>query len=124
MPNSMTSSGSVSNGCPIVANEVSACPHAAGTTHRLQSCFGKALNALNLLISFTRERSKVRSLVRPPSSLRKPRVSDTTPNRALLRGFPATYFADFGLCRRSRFFVMIFGALSLHPKIPFPAAGL
>src|SRR5713226_4963509 len=67
--------------------------------------------------------SQVRALVRPPSSLRKPRVSDTTPNRALLRGFPATYFSDFGLCRRSRFFVTIFGALSLHPKIPFPAAG-
>src|SRR5258705_13824796 len=44
--------------------------------------------------------------------------------RALLRGFPATCFADFGLCRRSPFFVMIFGALSLHPKIPFPTAGL
>src|SRR5260370_28746449 len=55
--------------------------------------------------------------------LRKPRVSDTTPNRALLRGFPATYFSDFGLCRRSGFFVTIFGAPSLHPKIPFPAAG-
>src|SRR5260221_7445573 len=38
--------------------------------------------------------------------------------------FRPTYFPDFGLCRRSRFFVMIFGALSLHPKIPFPAAGL
>jgi hypothetical protein len=44
--------------------------------------------------------------------------------RALLRGFPATYFPDFGLCRRLRFFAMIFGALSLHPKIPFPTAGL
>src|SRR5258707_15229658 len=47
-----------------------------------------------------------------------------TPNRAFLRGFSATQFPDFGLCWRSRFFVMIFGALSLHPKIPFPAAGL
>jgi len=60
---------------------------------------------------------------RAARSLRKPRVSDTTPNRALLRGFPAAYFSDFGLCRRSGFFVTIFGALSLHPKIPFPAAG-
>jgi hypothetical protein len=60
----------------------------------------------------------------PPSSLRKPPFPESTPNRALLRGFPATYFQDFGLCRRSRFFAMIFGALSLHPKIPFPAAGL
>ena len=68
--------------------------------------------------------SQVRALVRPPSSLRKPPFPESTPNRALLRGFPATYFRDFGLCRRSRFFVMIFGALSLHPKIPFPTAGL
>src|SRR5260221_9389578 len=60
----------------------------------------------------------------PPSSLRKLPFPESTPNRALLRGFPATYFPTFGLCRRSRFFVMIFGALSLHPKIPFPAAGL
>src|SRR5258708_40346251 len=58
----------------------------------------------------------------PPSSLRKPRVSGTTPNRAFLRGFPATQFPDFGLCVRSRILVMIFGALSPHPKIPFPAA--
>ncbi len=41
-----------------------------------------------------------------------------------LRGFPAAQFPDFGLCRRSRILVVIFGALSLHPKIPFPAAGL
>jgi len=32
--------------------------------------------------------SQVRALVRPPSSLRKPHVSDTTPNRAFPRGFP------------------------------------
>jgi hypothetical protein len=68
--------------------------------------------------------SQVRALVRPPSSLRKPHVSGTTLNRAFLRGFPATLFLDFGLCRRSRIFVAIFGALSLHPKIPFPAAGI
>src|ERR1700676_102903 len=43
----------------------------------------------------------------PPSSLRKPHVSDTTPNRAFLRGFPATHFLDFGLCRRSRILVAI-----------------
>jgi hypothetical protein len=58
----------------------------------------------------------------PPSSLRKPHVSDTTPNRAFLRGFPATQFPDFGLCVRSRILVAVFGALSPHPKIPFPAA--
>ena len=45
--------------------------------------------------------------MRPPSSLRKPHVSDTTPNRAFLRGFPATHFLDFGLCRRSRILVAI-----------------
>ena len=43
----------------------------------------------------------------PPSSLRKPPFPESTLNRALLQGFPATYFRDFGLCRRSRFFVMI-----------------
>src|SRR5436190_17528765 len=46
------------------------------------------------------------------------------PNTAYQRGFPATRFPDFGLCRRSRILVVIFGALSLHPKIPFPATGL
>src|SRR5258706_11636824 len=55
-------------------------------------------------------------------SLRKPHVSDTTPNRAFLRGFPATQFPDFGLCVRSRILVAVFGTLSPHPKIPFPAA--
>src|SRR5258706_11383403 len=66
----------------------------------------------------------VRNRLRPPpSSLRKPQVSDTTPNRAFLRGFPATHFSDFRLCGRSRILVGIFGTLSLHPKIPFPAAG-
>src|SRR5712672_1940910 len=65
--------------------------------------------------------SQVRALVRPPSSLRKPPFPESTPNRALQRGFPATYFPDFGLCRHSPFFVMVFGALSLHPKNPFPA---
>src|SRR5260221_4398568 len=60
----------------------------------------------------------------PPSSLRKLPFPESTPNRALLRGFPATYFPTLGLGRRSRFFVMIFGPLSLHQKIPFPAAGL
>src|SRR5258707_15806822 len=59
----------------------------------------------------------------PLDSLRKPHVSDTTPNRAFLRGFPATHFLDFGLCGRSRILVAIFGALSPHLKIPFPAAG-
>ena len=60
----------------------------------------------------------------PPSSLRKPRVSGTTSNRAFLRAFPASQFPDFGLWGRSRILVAVFGALSLHPKIPFPAAGL
>jgi len=62
--------------------------------------------------------------VRPPSSPYKPRVSDVTPNRAFLRGFSATDFPDLGLCERWRSLVSIFGALSPHPKIPFPAAGL
>src|SRR5712671_5454179 len=58
------------------------------------------------------------------SSLRKPHDSDTTQNRAFLRGSPATYFSDFGLCGRSPALAAVFGALSPHPKIPFPAAGL
>jgi hypothetical protein len=41
-------------------------------------------------------------LRKPPSSLRKPHVSDATPNRAFLRGFSATYLSDFGLSRCSR----------------------
>src|SRR5437879_13512822 len=60
----------------------------------------------------------------PPSSLRKPLVSRATPDTAYQLGFPATRFPDFGLCRRSRILVMIFAVLSLHPKIPFPAARL
>src|SRR5467141_2892635 len=60
----------------------------------------------------------------PPSSLCKLHVSGTALNRAFPRGFPATHFLDFGLCRRSRMLAAIFGALSLHPKIPFPAAGV
>jgi hypothetical protein len=47
-----------------------------------------------------------------------------TPNRAFLRGFSATDFPDLGLRERWRTLVAIFGALSPHPKIPFPAAGL
>src|SRR5258705_12996534 len=38
----------------------------------------------------------------PPSSPCKPRVSEATPNRAFLRGFPRTQFLDFCLCGRSR----------------------
>src|SRR5258705_6531864 len=60
----------------------------------------------------------------PPPSLRKPRVCSTTPNRAFLRGFPTTHFSDFGLCGRSRVSGTILGALSPHPKIPFPAGSL
>ena len=62
--------------------------------------------------------------MRPPSSPCKPHVSDTTPNRLFLRGFSATQFPDFGLCRRSRILVAGFGALSPHLKIPFPRSGL
>jgi hypothetical protein len=58
----------------------------------------------------------------PPSSLRKPHVSDTTPDRAFVRGFSASHFPDFGLCGRSSVLAAILGALSLHQKIPFPAA--
>jgi hypothetical protein len=39
-------------------------------------------------------------------------------------GFPATQIPDLRLCGRSPVLVVIFGALSPHPKIPFPAAGL
>jgi hypothetical protein len=76
--------------------------------------------AAELLISG----SQVRALVRPPSSPCKPRVFDVTPNRAFLRGFSVTDFPDLGLCERWRSLMTIFGALSPHPKIPFPAAGL
>src|SRR5260221_14661217 len=58
----------------------------------------------------------------PPSSPCKPRVSGTAPNRAFLRGFPTTDFPDFCLCERSPILAAIFGGLSPHPKIPFPAA--
>jgi len=50
--------------------------------------------------------------------------TNRSPPGAFLRGFPATHFLDFGLCGRSRIFVAIFDALSLHPKIPFPATGI
>jgi len=45
----------------------------------------------------------------PPSSPCKPRVSGKAPNRAFLRGFPATQFPDFCLCERSPILVAIFG---------------
>src|SRR5712675_1091908 len=48
----------------------------------------------------------VRTIPSPPSSLRKPPFPQSTPNRALLPGFLATYFPDFGLCGRSPFLVM------------------
>jgi hypothetical protein len=60
----------------------------------------------------------------PPSSLRKTHISDMTPKRAFLRGFPAIHFLDFCLCERSPILVAIFGGVSPHPKFPFPAAGL
>jgi hypothetical protein len=40
------------------------------------------------------------------------------------RDFPANQFPDFGLCGRAHILATIFGALSPHPKIPFPAASL
>ena len=45
-------------------------------------------------------------------------------NRAYPRGFPATQFSDLVSVGRWRVLVAIFGALSPHPKIPFPAAWL
>ncbi len=73
----------------------------------LKACY--LLNfAKNSLFSGKIQARPVRIRLRtPPSSLRKPHVSDTTPNRAFLRGFPATHFLDFGLCRRSRILVAI-----------------
>ena len=44
-------------------------------------------NRLTLIIG-----SQVRALVRRSSSPRKPQMSETTPNRAFLRGFLATHF--------------------------------
>src|SRR5258708_28360341 len=75
---------------------------------------------------FPNKRELVRRPVRirlrtPPSSLRKPPISDTTPNRAFLRGFPAAPFPDFGLYERSRILGVVFGPLSPHLEIPFPA---
>jgi hypothetical protein len=72
--------------------------------------------------SMTGGGSSVCARLPPPSSLRKPQVFRATPNRAFLRGFPATHFRDFGLCGRSSILMAILGALSPHPKIPFPAA--
>src|SRR5258705_12696757 len=60
----------------------------------------------------------------PPPSLRKTHISDMTPNRAFSAGISGHSIRGFGLCRRSRTFGTNFGALSLHPKIPFPADGL
>jgi hypothetical protein len=63
--------------------------------------FEKNLNEYNDKSRLLIIGSQVRALVRPPSSLRKPHVSDTTPNRAFLRGFPATHFSDLvseGVC--------------------------
>src|SRR6266403_4514322 len=61
---------------------------------------------------------------RVPGSSPGARVSDTTPNRAFLRGFPATQFPDLGLCGRSRILLAVFGVPSPHLKFPFPATRL
>src|ERR1700730_3600521 len=66
--------------------------------------FAKTINKNNDKSRLLIIGSQVRALVHPPSSLRKPPFPESTPNWALLRGFPATYFRDFGLCGRSRFF--------------------
>jgi hypothetical protein len=60
------------------------------------------------------------SLVQIVSTIPSPQTarSDTTPNRAFLRGFPATQFADLVSVGRWRVLAAIFGALSPHPKIP------
>jgi hypothetical protein len=39
------------------------------------------------------------------------------------RSLLATQFPDFRLCGRSRILAAVFGGLSPHPKIPFPAVG-
>jgi hypothetical protein len=49
--------------------------------------------------------------------LRKPHLFDTAPNKAFLRGFPASHFSDFGLCWRPRILMIIFGALSRMPSV-------
>src|SRR5258706_9311782 len=48
--------------------------------------------------------------------------SQTTLKSAFLRAFRASHFWDFGLCGFSDGLAAIFGASSLHPKSPFPAA--
>jgi hypothetical protein len=63
-------------------------------------------------------------LLPPPSSLHKPQVFGTTPNRAFLQGFLPTHFPVLVSAGVRAFEGTIFGALSLHPKILFPAAGL
>ena len=73
--------------------------------------------------SLTSRGSQVRSLSRPPSSPTKPRVSRTTKNRPFLWGFLPSSFPCAGLRRHLWSSRLISGLASLHPKIPFPAAG-
>jgi len=59
----------------------------------------------------------------PPSSPPKPRISSATPKRSFLRGFRRYRHRTFRLCGHQRSLEPIFGLRSLHPKIPFLAAG-
>jgi len=96
--------------------------HASSLHNDLQEANSKKFPVIALFSGNSALETGFAGLVRPPPSLRKPQVSGTTPNRAFLRGFPAFHFSDFGLCRHSSAVAAIFGALSPHPKIPFPAA--
>ena len=60
-------------------------------------------------------------LHRPPPSPCEPRFCKSSPGRPFLRGFPRPVLARFGLFGFSPSLVVIFAALSLHPKIPFLA---
>jgi len=68
----------------------------------------------------------VTSLCPTASTIQSPQttLSPVDAKKGASAGISGHLLPGLCLCRRSPFFVMIFGALSLHPKIPFPTAGL
>jgi hypothetical protein len=55
-----------------------------------RSCRGAGIGVRRSLAHFSRVRQQTLNQRVPGSSLRKPHISDMTPKRAFLRGFPAT----------------------------------
>jgi hypothetical protein len=82
-----------------------------------------SLLIMRLPASLTRG-SQVRSPSPPPSSPTKPQIPASTRDRPFLWGFWPVSFPSFGLRGPFRSLRMIFSLPSLHPKIPFPAAGV